>query len=636
MCKVYPKVNSLDYSLTMTIPLYQYTHLLADYLKPQQHLVVWLTITLLSSIGLQLVNPQILGYFIDTAATTSGTSPALLSAAVLFTAVAVVTQVFAVTATYLSEQVAWTATNTLRVDLVEHCLNLDLSFHKAHTPGELVERVDGDVNTLSRFFSQFTLQILGNLLLLVGILAILFFEDWRAGVCLTGFTLTALILLWPLRAYAIPPWVNYRQISAEFFGFVGEHLAGTEDLRANGAISYVTRRFYQILQRWLPVFHQARFASTILWGTSMGLFSLGNVIALAVGVSLWRQNEITIGTVYLIFYYTNLLSQPIERIREEFENLQQVEASILRVRELLQIQSALSSSGNQPLPEGALSITFKNVSFSYNSSLVHSHSSSVTGQTATPVQATSFAQSQAQSQKTQDSPHWTLQSLSFSLPPNQVLGILGRTGSGKTTVARLLLRLYDPQIGTIRLGNIALPQTPSTNLCQRVGLVTQDVQLFQTTVRNNLTFFDTRISDDQILNTLELLGLSTWLHSLPAGLDTPLQPASGGLSGGQAQLLAFARIFLKDPGLVILDEAASRLDPATEQWIEPAVDKLLEGRTGVIIAHRLATVQRAHQILILDHGLILEYGDRETLANDSNSCFAQLLKTGLTPSIHDL
>lgn len=147
----------------MNIPLKKYSDLLARYLKPQQKRVLWLSIALLSSIGLQLINPQILGYFIDTAVT-HGASPTLLSAALLFIAVAFVTQIFAVTATYFGEQVAWSATNTLRVDLVEHCLNLDLSFHKSHTPGELVERVDGDVHTLSRFFSQFTLQVLGNLM----------------------------------------------------------------------------------------------------------------------------------------------------------------------------------------------------------------------------------------------------------------------------------------------------------------------------------------------------------------------------------------------------------------------------------------------------------------------------------------
>ena len=583
----------------MKIPLKQYSQLLIDYLKPQKSRVIWLAIALLSSIGLQLLNPQILGYFIDTA-TTGGSQTTLITAALLFIGVAFVTQALAVTATYLSENVAWTATNALRFDLAAHCLKLDLSFHKSRTPGELVERVDGDVNILSRFFSQFTIYVLGNIILMFGILVILFYEDWRAGFCLSLFAITALTILLSLRSYAVSPWASYRQISAEFFGFLGEQLAGTEDIRANGAVSYVMRRFYQILQRWLPVFHQARFASTVLWVTSVGLFAVGNAIALGIGAYLWSRNAITIGTVYLIFYYTNLLRQPIERIREELEDLQQAEASILRIQELLQIQSQIHSGGSQSLSDHALSVAFENVSFSYGN------------------------------EEKATAPELVLQNISFDLPPGRVLGLLGRTGSGKSTIARLLLRLYDPQSGIIRLGGVNANQTPLSNLRQRVGLVTQDVQLFQSTVRHNLSFFNSQISDEQILQALEVLGLSTWLQSLPQGLDTFLGPDSSGLSAGQAQLLAFARIFLKNPGLVILDEASSRLDPTTENLVEQALDRLLAGRTCIIIAHRLQTVQRADQILILESGKILEYGSRQELKSNPNSHFAQLLKTGLT------
>lgn len=585
----------------MKIPLKQYAHLLVDYLSPQKSRVIWLAIALLSSIGLQLLNPQILGYFIDTA-TTGGSQRTLIAAALLFIGVAVVTQALAVTATYLSENVAWTATNALRFDLAAHCLKLDLSFHKSRTPGELVERVDGDVNILSRFFSQFTIYVLGNMILMFGILVMLFYEDWRAGFCLSLFALTALTILISLRSYAVSPWTTYRQISAEFFGFLGEQLAGTEDIRANGAVSYVMHRFYQILQRWLPVFHQARFASTVLWTTSVGLFAVGNAIALGVGAYLWSINAITIGTVYLIFYYTNLLRQPIERIREELEDLQQAEASILRVQELFQIQSQLHAGGSQSLSDHALSVAFENVSFSYgNEEIIIAKE-----------------------------PELVLQNISFYLPPGQVLGLLGRTGSGKTTIARLLLRLYDPRSGNIRLSGVNVNQTPLSNLRQRVGLVTQDVQLFQSTVRHNLSFFNSQISDEQILQALEVLGLSAWLQSLPWGLDTLLGTDSGGISAGEAQLLAFARIFLKNPGLLILDEASSRLDPTTETLLECALNRLLAGRTSIIIAHRLQTVQRADQILILESGKILEYGSRQELESNPNSHFAQLLKTGLS------
>jgi ATP-binding cassette subfamily B protein len=160
-------------------------------------------------------------------------------------------------------------------------------------------------------------------------------------------------------------------------------------------------------------------------------------------------------------------------------------------------------------------------------------------------------------------------------------------------------------------------------------MVTQEVQLFRATVRENVTFFDETVPDDQIRAVLDELGMGVWLAGLPRGLDTMLESGSGGLSAGQAQLLAFARIFLRDPGLVILDEASSRLDPATETLIERAVDRLLTHRTGVIIAHRLATVDRADDILILERGRAVEFGAREALAADPDSRFSALLRTGM-------
>ncbi|MFP4396333.1 MAG: ATP-binding cassette domain-containing protein, partial [Anaerolineales bacterium] len=205
----------------------------------------------------------------------------------------------------------------------------------------------------------------------------------------------------------------------------------------------------------------------------------------------------------------------------------------------------------------------------------------------------------------------------------------GRTGSGKTTLARLLMRLYDPTEGRVCLGGLPLTTTTRHDVRRRVALVTQEVQLFRASVRDNLTFFNPQIADTEIIAVLRQLGLDAWLASLPDGLDTELSADGGGLSAGEAQLLAFARVFLFDPSLVILDEASSRLDPATERQIERAIDMLLTGRTGVIIAHRLHTVQRADEVLILEEGRIREHGPRAALAADPTSYFHHLLQTGM-------
>ncbi|NJR14750.1 MAG: ABC transporter ATP-binding protein [Calothrix sp. CSU_2_0] len=576
-----------------------YRNFLYTYLLPQKTQVFWLTFALLTNIALQIINPQIIGYFIDRAMT-GVPDQKLYFAAFIFIAIALLTQVFSIAAKYLGESVAWSATNALRSDLVKHCLYLNFAFHKSRTPGELIERVDGDVNALSRFFSQIVIDIFGNIILLLGILIVLFWQNKLAGTCLGIFSAIALVSLIGLRPFAIAPWTKYRQVSAEFFGFLGEHISGLEDIRGNGAINYVMHRFFKFQQKWLSIYHQARLAATILWATTVGLFTFGNGLALGIVAYLWSQKAITIGVAYMLFYYTNLLQEPIEKIREQLEDFQQAEASIYRIQEILQLPRELDIQTGNKLGDGALSVKFKNICFNYGCD-------------------------DLENIDTQNYRQWILNDISFDLKANRVLGIVGRTGSGKTTITRLLLKFYHPQSGSIYLNHIPINQISTPELTQHIGVVTQDVQLFQTTVRNNLTFFDTSISDGQILDVLDDLNLSTWLHSLPHGLNTELNLENAGLSAGQAQLLAFARVFLKNPSLVILDEASSRLDSKTEQLLETAIDKLLLGRTAIIIAHRLQTLQRADEILILEKGQVIEYGDRQTLINNSSSDFSQFL-----------
>ena len=220
-----------------------------------------------------------------------------------------------------------------------------------------------------------------------------------------------------------------------------------------------------------------------------------------------------------------------------------------------------------------------------------------------------------------------LNELSFALTPGTKLGVLGRTGCGKTRLARLLVRLYDPTDGTVRIGGVDVRGAEIEALRERVGIVTQDVQLFRASLRDNLMLFDPAISDDRVIGALKDLGLAGWVRSQPDGLETVLGSGGAGLLADEAQLLAFTRVFLRDPGLVILDEASSRLDPATERLIDAAVDRLLAGRTAIVIAHHLGTIERVDEVMILDGGRIAEHGSRSLLAADQGSIYAGLLRT---------
>jgi ABC-type multidrug transport system fused ATPase/permease subunit len=226
-----------------------------------------------------------------------------------------------------------------------------------------------------------------------------------------------------------------------------------------------------------------------------------------------------------------------------------------------------------------------------------------------------------------------LRDVSCHVAPGMVLGLLGRTGSGKTTLARLLFRLHDPTAGTVRLGGVDARSARLEDVRARVGLVTQDVQVFHATLRDNVTLFDPSVTDAALVEVFAALGLSDWLRKLDDGMDTRLGGSGRGLSAGEAQLIALARVFLKDPGLVVLDEASSRLDPETERLLEGAVTRLLTGRTGIVIAHRLATVERADLILILEDGGVAERGSRAGLADNPESRFARLLRAGMVEEL---
>ena len=606
----------------LRIPLREYRALLVRYLAPQAPQVLLLALLLFSSIGLQLVNPGILRRFLDSAQA-GGAMPGLIHLALLFLGIALIQQVVSVAGVYAGERLGWTATNALRADLAEHCLRLDLSFHNAHTPGEMIERIDGDVSALTNFFSQFVVQVVGNILLLAGILVALFLIDWRVGLALAAFAVGTLLILARFRDVSTSHWKAQRQTSAELFGFLEERLAGTEDIRANGAENHVMRRFHALMRDLLRRSLRASLMWNILFNASFLLFALGTAAAFGVSAFLFDKQLLTLGTVYVVFYYSNMLQRPIQAITHEMQSLQHAGAGLVRIQELLRVQSRLQEAQDGVhLPGGALAVELRDVSFGYCDQV---------GQAIDGTERAAGSSDQAV--PGEPAPDRVLHGVSFRLAPGRVLGLLGRTGSAKTTLTRLLLRLYDPDVGDVLLGDPADPadvrSVPLAHLRRRVGMVTQNIQLFHGTVRDNLTLFDPAVPDAQIREVITGLGLEEWLASLPHGLDTALESGGGGLSAGEAQLLAFARIFLRDPGLVILDEASSRLDPATERLVERAVERLVQGRTAIIIAHRLQTVHRADEILILHAGRVQEWGERAVLAGDPGSHFHRLLEAGL-------
>ncbi|MFN8495961.1 MAG: ABC transporter ATP-binding protein [Caldilineaceae bacterium] len=577
----------------MKTTLSSYRTILLTYLRPQQGRVLLLTLLLSLSIGLQLVNPQIVRQFIDAA---QGGAPqrTLINGALLFLGVALLGQVVYTALSYLTVAVGWTATNALREDLMAHCLQLDLSFHSAHLPGEMIERIDGDVTLLANFFARFVIRLLGGGLLLLGALGLTVREDWRLGLLLIGFAIIMLTATKMLQQVGVPYLKRWRQTVTDQLGFWEERLGGIEDIRSNGAIDYIMQQHYHLNRAALRAMRQAFIMARIVVHTWEVLDAGGRAALFVLAAYLLNLGVLSLGSAYLVFYYTGLFSDNLGWIAEQLEDLQRAAAGIERLNELYQTTRTLVDGVHTLSNRAPPAITFQAVTFGYT--------------------------------ETQT----VLNHISFHLAPGQVLGLLGRTGSGKTTLTRLLFRFYDPKAGAIYLDGVDIRQLKVSTLRQQIGFVTQDVQLFHATVRDNLTFFNANIADEQILQAISELGLQAWFSALPAGLETQLGPGGTGLSGGEAQLLAMTRLLLRQPSVIVLDEASARLDPATERLLDTAISRLLQKRTAIIIAHRLATVARADQLLILDHGQIVEHGSYAQLANDPHSHFSTLLQIGAT------
>jgi ABC-type multidrug transport system fused ATPase/permease subunit len=562
-------------------------------LWPERRALVGLVAALVIGAVLPLLGPLLLGRFVDRAAAGAPTS-SLVAVAALYLVVAIGAQVATVVKTYVASRQAWTATNRLREQLAAHALGLDMAFHGTHPPGEMIERVDGDVQALAEFFVTFLVDILGSALLLVGTLIVLTYEDIWLGAALAVFVALAAVALTRVQRRAIPATAAARATTAHLFADLEEHLTAAEDLRANGAGAHVVRRFHEVSASS----YRADRRSAVVGGGLVRLtnlaFTIGTALLLGVGIGLQRAGAITLGTTLVLFQYAQLVRRPLERIIDQLKQLQAAQAGATRATQLLHERATIVD------PEPASAVAMR-----------------ATGPIAVELRGVSFAYADARP---------VLRHVDLCVPAGRSLGVVGRTGSGKTTIARLVLRVYEPVDGVVLFDGVDVRNIALADLHRRVAVVTQDVQLYRGTVRDNLTLFGTTVGDDATLHALvDELGLGPWRSRLTDGLATEIGPGGADLSAGEAQLLALARVFLADPGLVILDEPSSRLDPATELLVERAVDRLLAGRTAILIAHRLSSLDRVDDIAVIDAGQVVEHGERAALAADSTSRFAHLL-----------
>jgi len=563
--------------------------LLAATLRPERRSVTRILAVLVAAMALRLSMPVLLGVFVDDAV--NGRSlDRLTQVAGLYIGAALAAEGLQLAVVWSSVKLSWRAGNRLREQLADHALRLDLGWHGRHSPGQLIERIDGDVEALGVFFANVVLEVLGNAILVVGMLAVAFAIDVRAGLVLLAVVVLGTTLLVRQRAAAVPAREAEREANAQLYGDLEERLGGLEDLRANGAGTYAVHRLHGHSAR---AWRTARYASLRgdgAYAISAIAFAAGSVSILALGFVLHRSDVVTVGAVVSLFRFSEMMRHPLERIAEQMKEFQKAFAGARRAATMLATESSIPDGAGVALPSGPLTVELDAVTFSYRP--------------GTPV----------------------LRGIDLVLEPGRHVGVIGRTGSGKTTLGRLLLRFWDVDDGVVRVGGVDVREVPVQALRRRIAVVTQDVELFDASLRDNLTLFGTHVAaDERLVAVLGDVGLAPWLATLPDGLDTHLA-GSGSLSAGEGQLLAFARAFLADPDVVVLDEASSRLDPVTEARIGAATHALLAGRSALIIAHRLATLDEVDEIVVIDDGEIVERGPRAVLAADPSTRYSRLLR----------
>lgn len=565
--------------------------LLGATLRPERRRTGAVVAVLLVAMLMRLATPALLGRFVDVA-TSRGTLDTLTTIAIAYVAAALISELLALAVIWGSVNLSWRAGNRLRERLSHHALRLDMAWHGKHSPGQLIERIDGDVEALVVFFANVVVHVLGNIALVVGMLVVAFFIDARAAVVLLISAVVGTFVMVRLRSAAVGAREAEREVNAQLYGDLEERLGGLEDLRANGAGEYAVHRLHSHSAMSWKAARRASLFGDSSYAVAAVTFATGSVATLGVGVFLHDRGAITAGAVLSLFRYSEMLRQPLERIAEQMKEFQKALAGARRAARLVATVPAITDGplGADALPEGALSVAFEGVTFAYDSE-------------ALPA----------------------LRGVSLDIAGGTHVGLVGRTGSGKTTIGRLIVRFWDVQEGVVRIGGVDVRDLKRDALRERLAVVTQDVELFRAPLRDNLTLFGTwRARDDELVAVLTDVGLANWFEALPDGLDTHIDGGRS-LSAGEAQLLAFARAFLSAPDLVVLDEASSRLDPSTEAKIASATRRLLDGRTALIIAHRLATLEEVDEIVVLEHGRIAEHGPRAALAADPSSRFARLL-----------
>ncbi|MBD45677.1 MAG: antibiotic ABC transporter ATP-binding protein [Flavobacteriaceae bacterium] len=497
--------------------------------------------------------------------------------------------IFMLTFIFFTNWLGQSVIRDIRVKLFDLMLSFKLKYYDTSAVGRLTTRAVNDIETISSIFSQGLFMIISDLLKMIVILGVMLYKSWQ----LTLIVMSILpLILYATRVFQRAMKVAFEEVRAQVANlnsFVQERITGMKIVQIFTREKKEYNEFKAINEK-----HKKAWIKTV-WYNSIFFPIAEMASSVAIGLVVWygglnaaEGGVITLGAIVAFIELSQMLFRPLRLIADKFNTLQMGMVAARRVFDVLDTKSNIDDSGTLLLESTKGSIEFKNVRFSY-------------------VEEEEI-----------------IKDISFKVAPGETVAIVGATGAGKSTIINLLSRFYEINSGAILVDNKSIKSYTLKSLRSHIAVVLQDVFLFSNSVLNNITLNDTSISEEQVINAAKKIGIHKFISSLPNGYHYNVKERGVMLSSGQRQLLAFLRAYVSNPSILILDEATSSVDSYSEEMIQVATEKITKGRTSIIIAHRLATIKKADQIIVMEAGKIVEIGTHKELIKKGNGYYKNL------------
>jgi ATP-binding cassette subfamily B multidrug efflux pump len=515
--------------------------------------------------------------------------------------------------TYFMQWVGQMVMFDLRSEIFRHLQRMHIGFYDKNPVGRLVTRVTTDVDALNEMFTSGVVSIFEDIFVLAGIMAIMLSVNWK--LALITFSVLPFIAF-ATKLFRDRVRDSYRRIRvaiARINAHLQEHVSGMVVLQLFNREKKAFKTFSEVNAQHMDAFKDAIMAHAVYYPVVEILSSIAIASVIWFGAHGVARNLTTLGVLIAFMQYAQRFFRPIQDFSEKYNILQSAMAASERVFKLLDTPAEITEAAVTKLPQGPGRIAFDDVWFAYRN-VEKGEKADSSSEARLDGRGRPSPHGHIRPQLIQSGePDWVLRDVSFTIEPGETVAIVGHTGAGKTTIISLLLRFYDVQRGAIRIDGVDIKEMPLPDLRRRFGVVLQDPFLFTGTVEGNIRLGTDSISDEQVRQAAEDVNLADFIHMLPNTYKEEVRERGTTLSTGQKQLISFARALAHSPKILILDEATSSVDTETEFKVRDALNKMVEGRTSIIIAHRLSTVQRADKIIVMHKAQLREMGTHQQL-----------------------